>query len=188
MSKIFPMVFYHPDPGENVPDSVNFDFIEGIGESLHTNKRWAGQACEVEVGTGTSTCAFKASDFNVSIIPAYVFLKRVNDKQAVLIKKIEGRYLQKEELLQEIADAAGADYEIGNSAISIDLDGDGENDTQVYGTDKQHVGLGFGSPLGAFFDCERWLPRGFCRMKIGYLVLILMIIIIGIVVTRKIIR
>jgi hypothetical protein len=183
MSKIFPIVFYDTYNDGTSPDFVNFDFQEAIQESDHTDMRWPGQACPVN--EGEFNCSFSPYDFRISAIPAYVFLERISDKQAVLVKKIEGKELDKTVLIQEIADAANAEYEVGNSAVEVDLDGDGKSE-EILGTKKKRVGVGLGAPLGSLFDCEMFLPRGFCRIKLGYIVLVLMLLILLFVVVKKI--
>ena len=183
MNKIFVMVFYETRADGTSPDFVNFDFIEGIEESPYTDKSWPGQACPVNEDPDNS-CAFSPYEFRVSAIPAYLFLHRISDKQAVLVKKIEGKQLGKADLLQEIADAASAEYEIGNSSVEVDLDGDGQSE-EILGTKKKSIGIGLGAPLGSLFDCEMFLPRGVCRIKLGYIALFLMLIIIGIILAKK---
>lgn len=183
MSEIFPIVFYEESAEGTSPAFVNFDFQGALIESGHVNNKWPGQACAVN--SQDFSCAFSPYDFQIVALPAYVFLQRINNnKQAVLIKKIEGKELSKAELLAEIEDAANAEYTIGKNAVSVDLDGDGTKE-QIFSSDKASIGLGFGSPLGSLFDCERFLPRGLCRFKLGYLLLLIMLIaIIGFVVRR----
>lgn len=174
---IFPVLFYH----EGFHTAQNA-FIDGIEASMHTSRSWPGMACEME---NIGDCIVKPSQFGVEIFPAYVFLRRLDGdpENAVMVKKIEGRELTKEELVAEIADAAAAEFDDDGSGV-IDLDGDGDDD--VVQLPKSKYGLmGFGMPINSLFDCSTFLPAWFCRMKLGYMLLFLMLLALLVVFVRK---
>lgn len=174
---IFPVLFYHE--GAN---SAQNAFIDGINESNHTDRAWPGMACEME---NIGDCVVKPSQFGIDIFPAYVFLRRLDDGSGdgVMVKKIEGRELTKTELLAEIADAAAAEFEDDGSGI-IDIDGDGKSDA-VYLPPSKYGLMGLGSPLNSLFDCNTFFPSWVCRVKVGYLVLLVVLVVVLAIVVRK---
>ena len=175
---IFPVLFYH----EGAHGAQNA-FIDGISESMFTDRNWEGMACEME---SIGDCIVKPSQFGIDIFPAYVFLRRLDSdpEDAVMVKKIEGRELTKSELIAEIADAAAAEFEDDGSGI-IDIDGDGNSDVVQLPPSKYGL-LGLAAPLNRLFDCNTFFPSWVCRMKLGYLVLLVLLVVVLVAFMKKI--
>ena len=174
---IFPVLFYHR--GANGAQNA---FIDGITASPFTDAAWQGMACELE---NIGDCIVKPDQFGVDIFPAYVFLRRLDSRpeDAIMVKKIEGRELTQEELVAEIADAAAAEFEDDGTGI-IGLDGDGRNDTVHLPASKYGL-LGLGMPINTLFGCDTFFPAWVCRMKVGYLVLLVLLAVVLVVMVRK---
>ena len=173
---IFPVLFYHE--GEH---QANNSFQEALRDSLYTDQSWPGMACDLsQIGD----CIIKPGQVGIDIFPAYAFFRRLPDdpEDAVMVKKIEGRELSKQEIMDEIEDAYEAVFDLDSDGDFVDEDGDGNPDGQVL--IPARPGFSLGSPFAAFFDCSA-LPGWFCRMKIGYLVLIIAIIALAVVIVRK---
>jgi hypothetical protein len=173
---IFPVLFYHEGGHE-----ANNTFQEALRDSLYTDQSWPGMACDLsQIGD----CVVKPEQFGIDIFPAYVFLRRLPDdpSDAVMVKRIEGRALSAQEILDEIEDAYEAIFDLDNDGDFVDEDGDGKPDAQI--VLPARPGFSLGSPFAAFFDCSA-LPGWFCRMKIGYMVLIIAIIALMVVIVRK---
>lgn len=175
---IFPVLFYH----EGAHGAQNA-FIDGIGESIYTDRKWEGMACEME---NIGDCIVKPSQFGIDIFPAYVFLRRreSDPEEAIMVKKIEGRELTKEELLAEIADAAEAEFEDGGGEM-IDLDGDGKSDVVQLPPSKYGL-LGLGMPINSLFDCKSYFPAWVCRVKLGYILLLLMLVFFLVAIMKRV--
>lgn len=174
---IFPVLFYHE--GANIAQNA---FIDAIEESNHTDRKWPGVACELE---NIGDCVFKPAQFGIDIFPAYVFVRRreSNPEEGIMVKKMEGRELTKEEILAEIADADAAEFQDGGGAM-VDLDGDGVSD--VVSLPKSDIGLlGLGMPVNGLFECNKFFPAWVCRVKVGYVVLLLMLVFVLIAIIKR---
>ncbi|MCI4650858.1 hypothetical protein [Phaeodactylibacter sp.] len=174
---IFPVLFYHE--GEQ---NANNAFQDALRESLYTDQTWPGMACEM---SQINDCIVSPSQFGIDIFPAYVFLRRVEDdaENAVMVKKIEGKELGTDELISEIEDAYRAVFDIDAGNGFTDEDGDGKPDAQV--NLPARPGFRLGNPLGAYFGCADVLPDWICRVKIGYILLLILLIALMVVVIKK---
>ena len=175
---IFPVLFYHEGEHE-----VSNSFIDALRESFYTDQTWPGMACEMSQSAGE--CIVSPSQFGIDIFPAYVFLRRIEDdaENAVMVKKIEGKELSTDELLSEIEDAYQAVFDIDAGNGFTDEDGDGKPDAQV--NLPSRPGFRLGNPLGAYFRCADVLPDWICRVKIGYILLLIVLIALMAVVIKK---
>lgn len=160
MNDIFTIVFHEDDT------ELNNEFQSAIAESPYSRSEWPGQSCYAD---SQDSCVSQPGEFGISILPAYVFMKAVdgNWDNAAMVKKIEGRELSKEQLMQEIEDAYKADYD-------VDLDNGAGGSTEQDGKSNKG-GLGFlNLPIGSGSECESFLPKELCGMKLKWLLLIIM--------------
>ncbi|WP_282782207.1 hypothetical protein [Phaeodactylibacter xiamenensis] len=174
---IFPVLFYHE--GEQNPNNT---FQDALRDSLYTDQEWPGMACEM---SQINDCIVRPEQFNVDIFPAYVFLRRLEDnpEDAIMVKKIEGRELNLQELLDEIEDAYNAVFDVDAGTGFLDEDGDGKPDSVNLPT---RPGFALGNPLGTLFNCSR-LPDWICRTKIGYVVLGIVLVAIITIIAKKVV-
>lgn len=180
---IFPVLFYRE---ELAPHKQN-EFQEALQESLYVDKDWPGVACEL---SQISDCVVRPEQFGIDIFPAYVFLRRLPDdpEDAVMVKKIEGRYLETDEVLAEIQDSYSAVFDDPEGGVVADEDGDGQPDGTVTLPKQQYGAFGLGRPFGSLFNCGSFFPEWLCGLKMGYFLVLLAIIVLLVLVIAKKIR